>query len=67
MTLHLMEPDERPTFVLQDVTDIDLIHLKVRRPDDRPVFVLEDVRDFRIALSDPVPDTVRATIEREEF
>lgn len=65
--LHLMEADERPTFVLRDVTDVDFIHLKVRRPDDRPVFVLEDVRDFRVALSDPVPDTVRATIEREEF
>jgi hypothetical protein len=67
VTLHLMEPDERPTFVLQDVEDIDLVRLKVRRSSDRPIFVLRNVRGFRVALSDPIPDTERSYIEREEF
>jgi len=65
--LQLLEADERPTFVLQDVAGIDFFRLRAPRPDQQPVFVLHDVTEFRVAQSEPLSDTRRAYIEREEF
>jgi hypothetical protein len=58
VTLHLVEDDERPTFILEDAHDVGVRGLTVRRPGDEPIFLLREVSDFRVALSDPVPDIV---------
>lgn len=67
VAIHLIEADERPTFVLQHVTDIDFVRLEVERRDRRPVFWLENVTGFRVALSEPIDDMALERVERDAF
>lgn len=56
VAIRLIDDDERPTFVVEDVAAIDVRGLTVHRSGGEPIFVLRDVSDFRVALSDPVGD-----------
>lgn len=67
VSIHLIEADERPTFVLQDVADASFVGLEVERGDHRPVFWLENVTGFRVALSEPMDDMALERVERDAF
>jgi polygalacturonase len=67
VAVHLIEDDERPTFVLEDVEGIGFVRLTVDRPGDEPIFVLQDVRDFQVVLSEPMGDIERDSVADEVF
>ena len=52
-----MKPDMRPGFVLDDVSGIELIHVKLPQTPEVPSLVLKKVKDFSITQSKPVVDT----------
>ncbi len=58
-----MKPDQRPGFVLDDVTGAELIHVKLPQNFEAPALVLRNVKDFSITQSRPVADT---QLESEE-
>jgi hypothetical protein len=51
-----MKPDLRPGFVLDDVSGIELIHVKLPHTPEVPSLVLKNVKDFSITQSKPVAD-----------
>jgi polygalacturonase len=57
-----IEPDHRPSFVLNDVHGAEF--LRIRAPQDTlaPVFALRNVTQFSVNLSRGIPDTVRQEI-----
>ena len=59
--------DFRPALLLEDVSDIDVIHLKAQRAADVPSFVLRNVEDFSIYLSRPIPDTHLEKVEEKSL
>jgi hypothetical protein len=65
--IHLLEPDERPTFVLRGVSDVAFRRLNVHRPEGEPIFVVEDVSGFRVGGSRPVRDVEGNFTQREVF
>jgi hypothetical protein len=52
-----VKPDARPGFVLDDVSGVELIHVKMPHTPDVPSLVLKNVKDFSITQSKPVADT----------
>ncbi len=52
-----MQPDQRPAFVLQDVSDAEFLRIKAPRQQGMTVFSLHNVENFRCDLSRGVPDT----------
>jgi polygalacturonase len=60
-----MTSDLRPAFVLEDVSGIELIHLKLPSTPDVPSLVLKNVKDFSITQSKPVADTQIASTEQK--
>ena len=60
-----MAPDLRPGFVLDDVSGMDLIHVKLPSTPDVPSLVLKNVKDFSITQSRPVADTQVESTERK--
>ncbi len=60
-----MNPDMRPGFVLEDVSGLELIHIKLPQTPEVPSLVLKNVRDFSITQSKPVPDTQVASTEQK--
>jgi polygalacturonase len=60
-----MTPDMRPGFVLDDVSGMDLVHVKLPQVPEVPSLVLKNVKDFSITQSKPVADTqVESTEQR---
>ena len=60
-----MNPDMRPGFVLEDVSGMELIHIKLPHTPEVPSLVLKNVKDFSITQSKPVPDTQVASTEQK--
>jgi len=58
-----LSPDLRPAFWLNDVQDVEFIHVKARHEGDVPVFVMRDVTGFSLQQSWPLQDQ---RIERVE-
>src|SRR6266404_2157197 len=52
-----MNPDMRPGFVLEDVSGMELIHIKLPQVPETPSLVLKSVKDFSITQSKPTADT----------
>jgi polygalacturonase len=50
--------EARPAFYLNDVENVDFIHVKAKRTEDVPEFVLKNVSNFRTHYTSSVPDTV---------
>src|SRR5262249_39903377 len=59
--------DQRPPFVLQDVTGADFFRVKTQRAGDAPTFALKRVTDFSVAMSRPVPDTQLENAEEKKI
>jgi len=51
-----VRPDARPGFVLDDVSGVELIHVKMPHTPEVPSLVLKNVKDFSITQSKPVAD-----------
>lgn len=62
-----MQPDTRPSFVLQDVKGADFLRIQAPRSPAVPVFALYNVEEFRVDLSRGVPDTKLAKVERQKL
>jgi polygalacturonase len=62
-----MEPDERPGFVLEDVTGAEFIHIKLPHTPDVPSFVLKNVKDFSVTQSRPLADTQLESAEQKKL
>ena len=52
-----MKEDQRPAFVIDQVTDIDFHHVKAAKVEGVPVFRLSNVRKITIQQSAHVTDT----------
>ena len=50
--------DARPAFYLNDVKNVDFMHVKAKSTVDVPGFVLRNVSNFRTHYTSAVPDTV---------
>ena len=50
--------EARPAFVLNDVKNVDFMHVKAKRTEGVPEFVLDNVSDFRTHFNSSVQDTV---------
>ncbi|HWB86278.1 MAG TPA: glycoside hydrolase family 28 protein [Bryobacteraceae bacterium] len=57
--------DFRPTFVFNDVQDIDCSHIKASKTPDVPAFSLNNVTDFRLHMSQAAPDTVLDKVDQK--
>jgi polygalacturonase len=51
------DKEERPAFYLNDVKDIDFLHVKAQRTEGVPEFVLKNVSNFRTHYTQSIPDT----------
>jgi polygalacturonase len=60
-----MTPDLRPGFVLDDVSSIELVRVKLPQVPETPSLVLKNVRDFSIMQSKPVADTEVESTEQK--
>jgi polygalacturonase len=60
-----MKPDMRPGFVLEDVSGVELIHIKLPHTPEVPSLVLKNVKDFSITQSKPVADTQVESAEQK--
>jgi hypothetical protein len=60
-----MTPDLRPAFVLEDVAEMEVIHLKLPSTPDVPSLVLKNVKDFSVTQSKPVADTQVESAEQK--
>jgi polygalacturonase len=60
-----MNPDMRPGFAFEDVSSMELIHIKLPQTPEVPSLVLKNVKDFSITQSKPVPDTQVASTEQK--
>lgn len=57
-----MQPDMRPSFVLEDVTNATFFRIQTSQSAGVPVFALRQVDGFRVAFSQGVPDTQWAQV-----
>jgi polygalacturonase len=62
-----MNPDMRPSFVLDDVSGVDLVHVKLPQVPEVPSLVLKNVKDFSIMQSKPVADTQVESTEQKSL
>ncbi len=60
-----MKPDMRPGFALEDVSGVELIHVKLPQTPEVPFLVLKNVKDFSITQSQPVADTQVESAEQK--
>jgi hypothetical protein len=60
-----MQPDMRPGFVLDDVSSVELVRVKLPQVPETPSLVLKNVRDFSITQSKPVADTQVESTEQK--
>ena len=62
-----VQPDRRPAFVLDQVTDVDFEHVKSQKIADVATFVLLNVKDFGVHRSSPVADLHLDSVTRKNF
>jgi polygalacturonase len=60
-----MQPDLRPGFVLDDVSSVELVRVKLPRVSETPSLVLKSVKDFSITQSKPTADTQVESTEQK--
>jgi len=60
-----MKPDMRPGFVLDDVSGVALIHVRLPNNPEVPSLALKNVKDFSITQSKPVADTQLESAEQK--
>jgi polygalacturonase len=60
-----MKPDMRPGFVLDDVSGVELVRVKLPKVPEVPSLVLKNVKDFSIMQSKPVADTQVESTEQK--
>jgi polygalacturonase len=60
-----MKPDMRPGFVLDDVSGVELIHIKLPPTSEVPSLLLKNVKDFSITQSKTVADTQIESAEQK--
>ncbi len=58
-------PDERPTFVLQDVDGAEFFHVRSAESASVPKFVLNDVRNFSVTQTKGVKDTTLESVTHQ--
>ena len=58
-------PDERPTFVLQDVDGAEFFHIRSAESASVPKFVLNDVRNFSVTQTKGVKDTTLESVTHQ--
>jgi polygalacturonase len=56
--------DARPPFSLNDVKNVDFMHVKAMRTEGVPEFILKNVSNFRTHFTSSVPDTVMLKTEK---
>jgi polygalacturonase len=59
--------DERPAFVLQDVTGADFFRVRAQRDSAAATFALKQVKDFSVAQSRTIPDTFLEAVEEKKI
>ncbi|MEO6828737.1 MAG: glycoside hydrolase family 28 protein [Acidobacteriaceae bacterium] len=60
-----MQPDQRPVFMLDDVSDAEFLRIRAPREQGVPTFSLHDVENFNVALSRGVSDlTLKKTSDK---
>jgi polygalacturonase len=64
--VHTQE-DERPAFVLEDVTGADFFRVRAQRNSASATFDLKQVKDFRVAQSRTIPDTFLEAVEEKKL
>jgi polygalacturonase len=64
--VHAQE-DERPAFVLEDVTGADFFRVRAQRGSATPTFALKQVKDFSVAQSRMIPDTFLEAVEEKKL
>ena len=52
-----MSPEQRPAFILDDVTTTRMHHITAEKPSAAPSFLLRNVKDFTISQSNGIKDT----------
>ena len=62
-----IQPDGRPAFVLDQVTDADFDHVKAQKNPNAPTFVLKNVSGFQVHRSTPVADVQVSNTTRKDF
>jgi polygalacturonase len=62
-----MKPDMRPGFVLDDVSGVELVRVKLPQAPEVPSLVLKNVKDFSITQSKPVADTQVESTEQKKL
>jgi polygalacturonase len=60
-----MQPDLRPGFVLDDVSSVELVRVKLPQVPETPSLVLKSVKDFSITQSKPTADTQVESTEQK--
>jgi polygalacturonase len=61
------ETDTRPAFVLTDVADADVHHVRADKAEGAPTFVLDSVTDFNLSASRPVTDAQLPRVSHQEL
>jgi polygalacturonase len=65
--LSFVQPDARPAFVLEDVTDIEFHGVEAQKAPNVPTVVLRDVEEFRAIHSRPIGDKYVRHAARQVF
>ena len=61
------QDDERPAFVLDDVTGADFFRVRAQRDSAAPTFALKQVKDFSVSQSRVIPDTFLEAVEEKKL
>ena len=62
-----LKEDLRPAFWLNDVTDIDFLHLKAQRAADVPTFWMKNVSNLSVQQSWPIADARLERVDVKKF
>jgi len=67
VVLRYMNRDERPAFVLDDVSDAAFYNVDARKGDGAPLFILKNVTNFSAHQVNGVVDTKIGKTEKKEL
>ena len=62
-----LSEDQRPAFVLNDVSGADFFHVKAQLSKDANAFVLKNVFDFKAYQCEGVPDTRLERVDQKKL
>ena len=62
-----IDPDARPAFVMDDVSDVEMNHVKAQHPVDAPSYLLRNVTNFSTFHCPQMKDQTREKVEQEQF